>query len=68
MNVLVQSQYLIEGLINIIENQTKVVNDIQVHHLILLVPQDIVVINHQPIISMLIIIHYLITIFRRYKN
>lgn len=53
MNDLDPSHYLTEDLINTIENQTKTVNDIQVHPLVLLVPQDIVVINHQPITSML---------------
>lgn len=53
MNDLDPSQRLTEDLTNIIENQTKHVNDIQVHPLVLLVPQDIVVINHQPITSML---------------
>lgn len=53
MNDLDPSQYLTEDLTNTIENQTKTVNDIQVHPLVLLVPQDIVVINLQPITSML---------------
>lgn len=53
MNDLVQSQYLIEELTNIIENQTKAVSDIQVHRPIHLVPQNIVAINHQPITSTL---------------
>lgn len=52
MSDLVPNQYLIEELINIIENQIKVVNDIQVRLLVHLVLQDIVVINHQPITSM----------------
>lgn len=51
MNDLVPNQYQIEGLTNI-GNQLKVVNVIQVHHLLLLVLQDIVVINHQLITSM----------------
>jgi len=53
MSDLVPNQYLIEELINTIENQIKVVNDIQVHPLVHLVLRDIVVINHQPITSML---------------
>lgn len=53
MNDLGQSQHLIEGLINIIENQIRLENGIQAHHLVLLVPLDIVVINHPPITSML---------------
>jgi len=54
MSDLVPNQYLIEELINITENQIKVVNDIQVRLLVHLVLQDIVVINHQPITSMFI--------------
>ena len=53
MRDLVQNQYMIEELINITENQIKAVNDIQVHPLVHLVLRDIVVINHQPITSML---------------
>lgn len=54
MNDLDPSHCLTEGLlINTIGNQTKLVNDIQVHHQSLLVPQNIVDINPQPIISML---------------
>lgn len=45
MSVLVLNLYPIEDLINTIENQTKAVNDIQVHRLALLVPRIIVVIN-----------------------
>lgn len=54
MNDLVLSQHQIEGLTNTIENLTRPVNDIPVHRLVLRVPQDIVVINHQPITSMLL--------------
>lgn len=56
MTVLVQSQYLIEDLTNTIENQIKAVNDIQVHHLVRLVPQDIVAINRPQITSKYIFI------------
>lgn len=53
MNDLVLSQHLIGDLTNTIENLTRLVNDIPVHPLVLRVLQDIVVINHQPITSML---------------
>lgn len=49
----VLSQHQTEDRINTIENLTRPVNDILVHRLVLQVPQDIVVISHQPITSML---------------
>jgi len=57
MNDLVLNQYLTEEFINTTENQIKTVNDIQVRLLVHLVLQDIVVINHQPITSMLKILN-----------
>lgn len=61
MNDLDPSQCLLEGLTNTIENQTKPANGIQVRRQILLVPQDIVDINRQLIISMLLMFNF-------YKN